>query len=181
MSLWLWRENNGPIFTVDEQNIPQTQKSSPSSIQNQGAAHSFFFMLVELSTFLSCPPSCVHLPVPRVPSWRLHSEPDLLQWSFETSEGCHSTEKVRIEEEWWLVFPSWQRSSPFSPQNSWVFGQTFYHCSSPPPLTHLTLLHVISFCSPCSKDLWKEEDLRPFQRLMQMQQKGSRALKKKRT
>ena len=22
-----------------------------------------------------------------------------------------------------------------------------------PPLTHLTLLHVISFCSPCSKDL----------------------------
>ena len=30
-------------FTVDEQNIPQTQKSSPSLIQNQGAAHSFFF------------------------------------------------------------------------------------------------------------------------------------------
>ena len=28
--------------SVDEQNIPQTQKSSPSSIQNQGAAHSFF-------------------------------------------------------------------------------------------------------------------------------------------
>ena len=57
MSLWLWRENKGPIFTVDEQNIPQTQKSSPSSIQNQGAAHSFF-MLVELSTtsnFLKAP------------------------------------------------------------------------------------------------------------------------------
>ena len=36
---------------MDEQNIPQTQKSSPSSIQNQGAAHSsfFFFMLVKLS------------------------------------------------------------------------------------------------------------------------------------
>ena len=43
MSLCLWRENKGPIFTVDEQNIPQTQKSSPSSIQNQGAAHSFFY------------------------------------------------------------------------------------------------------------------------------------------
>ena len=43
MSVWLWRENKGPIFTVDEQNIPQTQKSSPSSIQNQGAAHRFFF------------------------------------------------------------------------------------------------------------------------------------------
>ena len=28
---------------MDEQNIPQTQKSSPSSIQNQGAAHSCFF------------------------------------------------------------------------------------------------------------------------------------------
>ena len=28
---------------MDEQNIPQTQKSSPSSIQNQGAAHSLFF------------------------------------------------------------------------------------------------------------------------------------------
>ena len=27
---------------MDEQNIPQTQKSSPSSIQNQGATHSFF-------------------------------------------------------------------------------------------------------------------------------------------
>ena len=42
----------------DEQNIPQTQKSSPSSIQNQGAAHSFFLMLVELSTtstFLKAP------------------------------------------------------------------------------------------------------------------------------
>ena len=28
---------------MDEQNISQTQKSSPSSIQNQGAAHIFFF------------------------------------------------------------------------------------------------------------------------------------------
>ena len=28
---------------MDEQNIPQTQKSSPSSIQNQDAAHSFFY------------------------------------------------------------------------------------------------------------------------------------------
>ena len=27
---------------MDDQNIPQTQKSSPSLIQNQGAAHSFF-------------------------------------------------------------------------------------------------------------------------------------------
>ena len=26
---------------MDEQNIPQTQKSSPSLIQNQGVAHSF--------------------------------------------------------------------------------------------------------------------------------------------
>ena len=42
MGLRLWRGNKGPAFTVDEQNIPQTQKSSPSSIQNQGAAHSFF-------------------------------------------------------------------------------------------------------------------------------------------
>ena len=28
---------------MDEQNIPQTQESSPSLILNQGAAHSFFF------------------------------------------------------------------------------------------------------------------------------------------
>ncbi|XP_064469819.1 protein GVQW3-like [Ornithodoros turicata] len=28
----------------------------------------------------------------------------------------------------------YQRSSPFSPQNSGVLGQTFDHCSSPPPL-----------------------------------------------
>ena len=32
-----------PFFTVDEQNIPQTQKNLPSSILKQGAAHSFFF------------------------------------------------------------------------------------------------------------------------------------------
>ena len=42
MGLWLGRGNKGPIFTVDKQNIPQPQKSLPSSIQNQGAAHSFF-------------------------------------------------------------------------------------------------------------------------------------------
>ena len=55
---WVYGYDNGSIFTVDEQNNPQTQKSSPSSIQNQGAAHSFFLMLMELSTtstFLKAP------------------------------------------------------------------------------------------------------------------------------
>ena len=80
----------------------------------------FFFMLVELSTtstFL------------KAPQW---TRPTTLK--FWKSAGCHPTEKARIVEEWWLVFPSRQRSSPFSPQNSWVFDQTFHHCSSPPPL-----------------------------------------------
>ena len=41
-----------------------------------------------------------------------------------------------------------------------------------------TLLHVISFCFPCSKDLYKEEDLRLFQRLRQMRRRSSQGIKK---
>ena len=70
---------------------------------------------------------------------------------------------------------------PIQPSELVSFWPNIPSLFFPTPLTHLTLLYVTSFCSPCSKDLWKEEDLKPFQRLRQMRRRSSRAIKKKRT
>ena len=98
MDLWLWHWNERPILPKGGSNVPKAQNSSPSSIEYQSDADSF------LDAWESCSP--------RVPSSRLHGQPDFLQWSAETSEERRPMQKVRTVEKWQLIFPSRQRSSP---------------------------------------------------------------------
>ena len=124
----------------------------------------FFLMLVELSTtstFL------------KAPQW---TRPTTLK--FWNIWGMPSDGKG--QNCWGVVtgFSIMTTLQPIQPSELVSFWPNIPSLFFPDPLTHLTLLHVISFCSPCSKDLVKEEDLRPFQRLRQMRQRSSRALKK---
>ena len=122
---------------MDKQNIPQTQKSSPCSIQNQGAAHSFFDA-----------------------SGVVHHE--------YLPEGSTVNQTYYIE-----VLKRLRDAIQRKRPELWRSGDWFFHHDNAPAhlalrtreflakhsitvLPHppyLTLLHVISFCSPCSKDL----------------------------
>ena len=122
-----------------------------------------FFMLVELSTtstFL------------KAPQWTRSTT--LKFWNVWGGKGRKCGGVV-------TGFSIMTTLQPIQPSELVSFWPNIPSLFFPTPLTHLTLLHVISFCSPCSKDLCKEEDLRPFQRLGQMRRRSSRALKKKRT
>ncbi len=63
--------------------------------------------------------------------FRLQRESVLLHRSSEMSEGCHPSPKAKNVEQCRLDSPSRQCSSPFSPQNLWVFGQTLDYCFCP--------------------------------------------------
>ena len=124
---------------MDEQNIPQTQKSLPSSIQNQGAAHSFFF---DASGVVH------HEYLP---------EGSTVNQTYYIEVLKHLRNAIRRKRpELWrsltgfFIMTTLQTIQPLELMSFWPNIPSLFF---PTPLTHLTLLHVISFCSPCSKDL----------------------------
>ena len=152
---------------MDEQNIPQTQKSSPSSIQNQGAAHSFFFYA----------------------SGVVHHE--YLPEGSTVNQTYYNEVLKRLRDAIRRKRPELRRSSDWffhhdnAPAHSALRTREFLAKHSITVLPHPPYSPDLAPCDfflfPMLKRLLIEEDLRPFQRLMQMRQKGSRALKKKRT
>ena len=106
---------------------PQTQKSSPSSIQIQGAAHSFSF---DASGVVH------HEYLP---------EGSTVNQTYYTEVLIHVRDAIR-------------RKRP----ELWRSGDWFFHHDNAPAHSalrtreflakHSIVLHVISFCSPCSKD-----------------------------
>ena len=119
---------------------PPDPKKLASSIQNQGAAQSLFFFYA---------------------SGVVHHE--YLPESSTVNQTCHIEVLKRLRDAIRRKRPELWRSGDWflnhdnAPAHSALRTRKFLAKPSitvlPHPLAHLTLLHVISFCYPCSKDL----------------------------
>ena len=131
-----WRQRSN--LHSGQQNIPQTQKSLPSSIRNK----------VLLTVFFDARGVVYHEYLP---------EGSTVNQTYYIKVLKRLRDAIR-----WKRTELWRSGDWFchhdnTPAHSALRTHEFLAKHSitvlPTPLTHLTLLHVISFCSPCSKDL----------------------------